>query len=88
MSAYRVVCNDAPRHLQWIVMRDEAPGRPIMVGGPYTDERVAQLHCDAMNREHVTPRKSLKHIVIEEYLRFYDLVLAGWHRAEAPTRVQ
>lgn len=48
---YRVVSNDAPRHQQWIVVRDSEPGRPIMVAGPYMDEHVANLHCSALNHE-------------------------------------
>ena len=51
---YRVVCNWAMQHLQWIVVRDDNE-RPIMIAGPYGDERAAWLHCDALNREGAPP---------------------------------
>jgi hypothetical protein len=73
---YRVVANEALKHLQWIVVRDETPGRPIMVGGPYADERVATMHCDAMNREHVK-QQAIKSPA-EHIARFRSLINAGW----------
>jgi hypothetical protein len=73
---YRVVANEALKHLQWIVVRDEAPGRPIMVGGPYADEAIAKMHCDAMNREHV--RHPAIKSAAEHAARFRALLNAGW----------
>jgi len=55
---YRVVCNEALRHLQWIVVRDSG-GRPEMVAGPFGDAEAAYMHCDALNRQPApTPVKS------------------------------
>lgn len=76
---YRVVGNHVLGHPQWIVVRDDPAGRPVLAGGPWTDERIAALHCDAMNRDHAkSRRKSLKRAIIAEYGRIYTLVLAGW----------
>jgi hypothetical protein len=48
---YRVVCNEALNHQQWAVVREAPAGRPILSRGPFADERIAAMLCEAMNDE-------------------------------------
>jgi hypothetical protein len=72
--AYRVVSNDARRHQQWIVARDETSGRATMIAGPFTEESIARTHCDALNRANVYSVR-IKRTLVD---RICALIQAGW----------
>lgn len=80
---HRVICNDTrQRHLQWIVVRDDERG-PVLAAGPFADERTAQLHADALNRQPAVPVKSRPHYGYT-VARVVSLLRAGWRgRIEA-----
>lgn len=73
---YRVVSNEALRHLQWIVVRDDGDNRPVMCAGPFTDERTALLHCGALNRQR--PALPPKSSALSRFFALVRLVNAGW----------
>jgi len=68
---HRVVSNEALKHLQWIVVEDRPDG-PVMVRGPFAEEHVAQMHCDALNNKRATKRAVAGIRVI------WPLIRAGW----------
>lgn len=77
---YRVICNEALKHLQWIVARDNDGRTPIMAAGPFAQERVANMHCAALNREawRVGPKSDFGARIRAAAERCYPLVAAGW----------
>ena len=82
--AYRVISNDAPRHLQFAVVRDDDKRGPIIVAGPFADERVARLHCDALNRTPPVksdPRRPLYGFTID---RVVSILQSGWSLQVGP----
>lgn len=74
---YRVLSNEVLKHPQWIIVRDDPNGLPVMERGPYNDERVAHMHCDSLNREwrHGRLNKSSGSPILDALRQFVGLCL-------------
>src|SRR5262245_62141201 len=74
-TMYRVLSNECFKHLQWIVVRDDSNGRPMMERGPFPDERTSQLPCKALNRERREPSQKSP---LARFFALCRLIEAGW----------